>query len=313
VSVHPLVRRAFDAFNDAASVPPPMTLRGGNAIDGYDRAEPYDAAIDEPTDVYIEGSAFWGLAYLDAQSWRHYLPTLMDYALRHADDPAMVVEAVVRSLRPPDRYPPSLATLSPDQEDVVREFLEEIALGDAIPHLQTEAQQALEEWWLPNARCRPTPQEIVALRAAHVPFREVRADVYQLRVPETFTSSGVRDIPEESRRVQTWGGYLCGDAHTVLAVNVTPLHVRSLADSVRARVTLFREAAPPRSIPVPGSGHAERLDGLTPGDSPAEPQRLAMVFAVAGDELVTLSIRWWPRDDVDREAERILDSFKIIG
>ena len=96
-----------------------------------------------------------------------------------------------------------------------------------------------------------------------------------------------------------------------MAVNVTPLHVRSLTDSVRARATLFRETVPPRPILVPGSAHAERLDGLTPGDSPAEPQRLAMVFAVAGDELVSLSIRWWPRDDVDREAERILDSFEI--
>jgi hypothetical protein len=37
-----------------------------------------------------------------------------------------------------------------------------------------------------------------------------------------------------------------------------------------------------------------------------------MVFAVAGDELVSLRIRWWPRDDVDREAERILDSFEIM-
>lgn len=132
-------------------------------------------------------------------------------------------------------------------------------------------------------------------------------------MPETFTASGVREIPEESRRVQTWSGFLCGDAHTVVAVNVTPLHVRSLADSVRARATLFRDPAPPRSIVVPGSPRAERLDGLTHGDSPAEPQTLAMVFAVARDELVTLSIRSWPRDDLGREVERMLDSFEIIG
>ena len=60
----------------------------------------------------LEGFAFWGLAYLDAQSWRHYLPRLIDYALRRPDDPAMVAEALVRSLRPPDRYPPRLASLS---------------------------------------------------------------------------------------------------------------------------------------------------------------------------------------------------------
>jgi hypothetical protein len=42
-----------------------------------------------------------------------------------------------------------------------------------------------------------------------------------------------RHVP---RRVRLGGGYLCGDAHTVVAVNVTPLHVRSLTDSVRARI-----------------------------------------------------------------------------
>ena len=74
----------------------------------------------------------------------------------------------------------------------MRSFLEQVALGDAIPHVQAEAQQALEEWWLPNARCRPTAQEIAALRAAPVAHRVVGGDVYRLSVPETFTGSGVR-------------------------------------------------------------------------------------------------------------------------
>jgi len=238
---------------------------------------------------------------------------LIEYAFRRPEDPAMVTEALVRSLRPPDRYPPRLATLTADQEDLLRTFLEQAALGDAIPHAQADAQQALEEWWLPNPRCRPTAQETAALRAVHVAYRDVTGDVYRLSVPETFTASGVRAIPEESRRVQTWGGYLCGDAHTVVAVNVTPLQVRSLADSVRARATLFRDPALPRSLVVSGSPQAKRLDGLTHGDSPAEPQRVAMVFAIAGEELVTLTIRSWPRDDVDREVEQILDSFNIIA
>jgi len=38
-----------------------------------------------------------------------------------------------------------------------------------------------------------------------------------------------------------------------------------------------------------------------------------MVFAVARDELVTLSIRSWPRDDLRREVERIVESFEIVG
>jgi len=313
MSTASIVRRAFEVFHSDAGAPPPLTLRGANAVDGYDQPMPFDPAKDSPTDAYLEKYAFWGVGYLDAQSWRHYLPRLIDYAFRCPNDPAMVTEALVRSLRPPDRYPPRLVTLSAEQEDLVRMFLEHAALGDGIPHVQADAQQALEEWWLPNARSRPTAEDTAALRSTPVTHRVVSDHTYRLSVPDTFSASGVRDIPEESRRVQTWGGYLCGDAHTVVAVNVTPLHVRSLTDSVRARTTLFRDPVSPRSIVVSGSPRAERLDGLTHGDSPAEPQTLAMVFAVAGDALVTLSIRSWPRDDLNREVERILDSFEIIG
>ena len=87
---------------------------------------------------------------------------------------------------------------------------------------------------------------------------------------------------------------------------------RSLTDSVRVRSTLFREAVSSRLVAVPGSPRAERLDGRTQGDSPVEPQTLVMIFATTRDELVTLSIRSWPRDDLAREVERIVDSFEII-
>jgi len=307
-----VVSRAVEAFRVDAAAPPSLSLRGANAVDSYSVPAPFDPVEDQPTDAYLEGHAFWGIGYLDAQSWRHYLPRLIDYAFRHPDDPRMVTEALVRSLRPPDRYPPRLATLTADQEDVVRTFLEQIALGDVIPDMQNEAQQALEEWWLPNPRSRPTAQDIADLRATPMTYRAVGGDVYRLSVPETFTGSGVRDIPQESRRVQTWGGLLCGDADTVVAVNVTPLQVRSLPDSVRARAALLRDPAPPQSIAVPGSPRAERLDGLAHGNSPAEPQTLALVFAVAREELVTLSIRSWPRDDVGREVARMLASFEIV-
>jgi len=307
-----LVARAFEAFRADAAVPPPMTLRGANAVDSYDLPMPFDPAEDEPSDAYLEGFAFWGLGYLDARSWRHYLPRLIDYACRRPDDPAMVVEALVRSLRPPDRYPPRLGALEAGQEDIVRSFLEHVALGDAFPHVQAEAQQALEEWWLPHARSRPTAEEIAALRAAPVTHRRVVGDVYRLSVPDTLADSGARTILEEPRRVRTWGGYLCGDAHTVVAVNVTPLDGRSLAESVRARAALFRQIHPARSVVVSGSSRAQRLDGVAQTGSPAEPQTLTMIFAVAGDELVALSVRSWPRDDLDREVERILGSFEII-
>ena len=313
MSTPSIVTRAFEVFEDDVMTPPPMTLRGANGVDSYEQPAPFDPAADEPTDAYLEGFAFWGLTYLDARSWRHYLPRLIDYAFRRPDDPAMVTEALVRSMRPPDRYPPRLATLNAGQESVVRSFLEQVALGDGFKHVQDDAQQALEEWWLPNARSRPTPQDIAALRAAPVVHRIVAGDVYRLSVPETFTSGGTHAIPQESRRVQAWAGYLCGDAHTIVAVNVTPLDKRSLAESVQARTTLFREAPGRRSIVVPGAPRAERLDGVTETGSPAEPQTLSIVFAIARDELVTLSVRSWPRDDVGREVERILGSFEIGG
>jgi hypothetical protein len=311
MSTMTLIARAFDVFRADATAPPPLTLRGGNALDSYDMPAPFDPAEDEPTDGYLERFAFWGLAFLDARSWRHYLPRLIDYAFRRPDDPAMVTEALVQSLRPPDRYPPRLASLDVDQEGVIRSFLEQVALGDALPHVQVEAQQALEEWWLPNPRSRPTAQDVATLREAPVVERVVGGDIYRLVLPDTFTGGGERAIPQESRRVQTWGGYLCGDAPTVVAVNVTPLAVRSLSESVRARSAWFREVRPPRSIIVTGSAHAKRLDGLAPNGSPAEPQTLTMVLATAGEELVTLSIRSWPRDDLARGVERIVGSFEI--
>ena len=304
-----IVSRAWEVFRTDATAPPPLTLRGGNAVDSYSQPIPFDPAEDEPTDAYLERFAFWGLGYLDARSWRHYLPRLIDYAFRRPNDPAMVTEALVRSLRPPDRYPPRLATLSADQEDAVRSFLEQAALGDAVPHVQAEAQQALEEWWLPNARCRPTAQETAALRAAPVAHRVVGGDVYQLRCPRRSPEAASVRSREESRRVQTWGG---------LPVRRRVHGRRRQCDAARRAVTgRIRYGRAPRCFGKPcrrdrsSSGdprRAERLDGLTHGDSPAEPQTLAMVFAIARDELVTLSIRSWPRDDVDRAVERIVDS-----
>ena len=187
-----IVERAFAEFHDDTTVLPPLTLRGGNAVDGYGRAEPFDRERDVPTDAYLEQFTYWGLGYLDARSWRHYLPRLMDYALRCRNDPAMVIEALIRSLRPPDRYPPRLASLTPAQEAVVCAFLEMVALGDVVPHVQEEAQTALEEWWLPNARCRPTADEVAALRARPITYRGVGGDLYRLELPETLTGGGSR-------------------------------------------------------------------------------------------------------------------------
>src|SRR3954452_12430846 len=113
------LRRVRLAFRADLAAPPPLTLRGANAVDGYDEPDPYDEAIDAPTEEYLERFTFWAMPYLDARSWRHYLPRLIEYALAHSTDPRMVSEALVRSLRPPDRLSPRLATLDARQEAVI--------------------------------------------------------------------------------------------------------------------------------------------------------------------------------------------------
>jgi hypothetical protein len=309
-----IVRRAFEAFRADAGAVPPLTLRGGNAVDGYNDAEPFDLACDEPTDAYIEGFAFWGLGYLDAQSWRHYLPRLISYAFRRPDDPGMAVEALIRSLRPPDRYPPRLTTLSPEQEAVVVAFLETLALGDRIGHVQDDAQQALEEWWLPGARHRPRPEDVVELRSAPVTYHVVERAGYRLTLPATFASSGVRHIAEESRTVEVWSGVLCGDVPTMVAINLVPLagrHLRQIME--RAAAGLRAASVEPRSVRVKGATRSGRLDGLTRGSSPTEPERITIVAAVVGQEVVLLTVRGWPRADVEGAMERIVDTFEILA
>jgi hypothetical protein len=313
VTPEEIVRKAIQVFRTDAEQPPPLTLRGGNAVDGYDQAEPFDPAKDEPSDEYIEGFAFWGLGYLDAQSWRHYLPKLIDYAYRKPEDPAMAVGALIRTLRPPDRYPPRLSTLSPVQEEVVAAFLEAVALGGAHGELAEDGQQALEEWWLPGARHRPSAAEVAALRATPMQYQTVERALYRLRLPASLSSSGASEIPEESRNVEVWGGYLCGDAHTTVAVNITPAEIRSVPETLeRAAGGLRAARVDPRGIRVPGAARAGRLDGSTRGDSPAEPQRITLVAAAVGAVTVLLTIRSWPREDVDAAVERIAESFELV-
>lgn len=153
-----ICRLAFEMFRADAEVDPPMTLRGGCAEDSYDVAPPYDPVIDQPTDAYLEAYTFWGLAYLDAASWRHYIPRLIDYTFRHMHDPAMAVEGLLHNLRPPDRKPPRLGSLTPEQEAVIVEFLNEVAFSEDSAN-RDFAMQVLEEWWLPDALYRDRPTQ----------------------------------------------------------------------------------------------------------------------------------------------------------
>jgi hypothetical protein len=155
MSVDEIVARARVAFADDMSRPPPMSLRGGNDVDSYDLPTPYDPAADQPADAYIELYAFNALPHLDPVSWRHHLPRLIEYALARFTDPGdLAIEGSLYSLRPPDRDPPRLGSLSEEQEAVVVEFLDVLAFDDSSTY-QDLARQVLEEWWVPNALYRP--------------------------------------------------------------------------------------------------------------------------------------------------------------
>lgn len=145
--------RANKVFHADALTTPQMTLRGGYAVDCYDFAPPHDPVLDKPNDIYLEVYTFWGLTHLDPASWRHYLPYLIDYTFRKMDDPRMVVEGLLHSLRPPDREPPRLASLTAEQEDVIKDFLDEIALSEDSAH-RDFAIQVIAEWWIPDALFR---------------------------------------------------------------------------------------------------------------------------------------------------------------
>jgi len=147
-----IVAMANAAFAKDAAHPPPITLRGGEALDRYDAPPPFDPAIDAITDTYLEHYS-GGLTFLDAASWRHYLPHLMDYAVRHFGQFTDVCDALLNNLRPPDRVPPRLASLTPYQERVVTAFLDLMAFSESSAH-QDFACQVLEEWWIPEALYR---------------------------------------------------------------------------------------------------------------------------------------------------------------
>lgn len=152
-----LCHRLLEMVRAGMDQVPLMSLRGGEAEDNYRDVPPYDKEIDRPTNEYLEKYAYWGLPHLDAVSWRYYLPLLMNYALRHMRGKprgSMVVEGLLGSLRPPDREPPRLGSLKPEEEGLVRSFLEELAFSDDSKH-QDLATQVLNEWWTEDSFYRP--------------------------------------------------------------------------------------------------------------------------------------------------------------
>jgi len=144
-----LVADVFAAFAADGAAVPALTLRGGDALDADRPAPPFDVLVDTVSDAYLETHP-WGTGWLDAASWRHYLPYLLAYALRHLAQPNEVTDALLTSLRPPERTPPRLGTLDKRQESAVLRVLDVLAHapGAATADL---AAQVLSEWWTPGA------------------------------------------------------------------------------------------------------------------------------------------------------------------
>jgi len=144
-----LIADIFAVFSTEGTAFPAMTLRGGDALERDKPAPPFDVLVDAVSDEYLEAHP-WGSGYLDAASWRHYLPFMMEYALRRIDRPSEVTDALLTSFRPPDRDPPRLGSLNKAQETVVLRFL------DAMAHAPDSASRdlaamVLSEWWTPGA------------------------------------------------------------------------------------------------------------------------------------------------------------------
>ena len=125
-----------------------MTLRQADEVDTFNSVStvtdirPTDWRTIEDTELE---NLHWGLSHLDAQSWRFYLPAFLTYSIRHASSAgSLVVSACVQSLRPPDRVPPRLKTLTPEQRKAVVATLEFLAFNPQSA-FQEVACQTLEE------------------------------------------------------------------------------------------------------------------------------------------------------------------------
>lgn len=146
----------LDAFSNEMACTPLMSLHSGNAIDNYDAPASFDPQYDHVSDEYLE-RFHWGISYLDPVSWRHYLPHLFQYAFRRMREDNVVIDALLNSLRPPERSPPRLGSLSPEQESAVRHAIGYLAFAEGSAHAEF-ACQLLEEWWLPHSIYRPTTE-----------------------------------------------------------------------------------------------------------------------------------------------------------
>lgn len=143
-----IIAKAYLHFSSDVEAEPAISLRSGTAIDNYEPPVPFDKNIDLPNNAYILENAYFALPHLDPASWRHYLPRLIEYVLQNQKlSTAMVDEALLWSLRPPDREPPRLESLRKEQKEVVVAFLSFMAF-ETTSSIAGFARQILEEYWI---------------------------------------------------------------------------------------------------------------------------------------------------------------------
>ena len=132
------------AFAAELVATPKTSLRGAAEIDIGRRPPAFDLELDSPSPAYLEQHAY-DLPFLDAESWRIYLPRLLALAVSHVGS-SDAVDGLLSSLRPPDTEPPRFASLSAKQEAAVVAVLDFLAFGEESAH-SAAACTALEEWW----------------------------------------------------------------------------------------------------------------------------------------------------------------------
>jgi hypothetical protein len=148
-NIKEIINDSYKLFNLEKKIPQ-ITLRAGDAEDRYEDVLPlFDPKLDEPTDEYLE-KYHCGLIYLDTDSWRFYLPYLIDYSLRKLEDGELIVDSFLSSLRPPDREPPRFKSLSDTQKELIKEVLYILAFDDKSI-FKEYAMTVLEEYWIPNS------------------------------------------------------------------------------------------------------------------------------------------------------------------
>jgi len=136
--------KLVEAFGNVG-MPPAISLRGGNALDDYEEPPPFDPELDRPTDEYIE-RYYHGIHFLDADSWHHYLPVLLGYALGHPESESMALDTLLFSLDPRNGDYPVFPCLSSSQAAAVRGALE-VLLEQADEFDRPEFALALERVW----------------------------------------------------------------------------------------------------------------------------------------------------------------------